>query len=236
MWGESVGHNWITLTKANYAELRCFRWYPLTHYWTNSWVAGDLKFHDTHVMSSYCKMVKPREACQFRDHFLKNFLVLFMNFIICKSGISYISTILSLSGKSNKLMSVCLTHESAVTFMFTRPVVISISMTPRLTAAENRAFDSGSTNEEGAYHDDVIKWKHFPRYWPFVRGIHRSPVNSPHKGQRRRALMFSLICARINGWVNNGEAGDLRLYRAHYDVTVIDIMLFGCQTIMISIT
>ena len=30
-------------------------------------------------------------------------------------------------------------------------------------------------------HDDVIKWKHFPRYWPFVRGIHRSPVNSPHK-------------------------------------------------------
>ena len=35
-------------------------------------------------------------------------------------------------------------------------------------------------------HDDVIKWKHFPRYWPFVRGIHWSPVNSPHKGQRRR--------------------------------------------------
>ena len=32
-------------------------------------------------------------------------------------------------------------------------------------------------------HDDVIKWKHFPRYWPFVRGIHRSTVNSPHKGQ-----------------------------------------------------
>ena len=32
-------------------------------------------------------------------------------------------------------------------------------------------------------HDDVIKWKHFPPYWPFVRGIHRSPVNSPHKGQ-----------------------------------------------------
>ena len=39
-------------------------------------------------------------------------------------------------------------------------------------------------------HDDVIKWKHFPRCWPFVRGIKRSPVNSPHKGQWRRALMF----------------------------------------------
>ena len=70
-------------------------------------------------------------------------------------------------------------------------------------------------------HDDVIKWKHFPRYWPFVRGIHRSPVNSPHKGQRRGALIFSLICVWINGWVNNREAGDLRRYRAHYDVSVM---------------
>ena len=63
-------------------------------------------------------------------------------------------------------------------------------------------------------HDDVIKWKHFTRYWPFVRGIHWSPVNSPHKGQWRRALIFSLICAWINGWVNNGEAGDLRRHRS----------------------
>ena len=34
-----------------------------------------------------------------------------------------------------------------------------------------------------------------------MRGIHRSPVNSPHKGQWRRALVFSLICARIKDWV-----------------------------------
>ena len=70
-------------------------------------------------------------------------------------------------------------------------------------------------------HDDVIKWKHFPRNWPFVRGIHRSPVNSPHKGQWRGALMFTLICARINGWVNTPEAGDLRRNRPHYDVIVM---------------
>ena len=70
-------------------------------------------------------------------------------------------------------------------------------------------------------HDDVIKWNHFPRYWPFVRGIHRSTVNSPHKGQWRGTLMFSLICVWINGWVNNREAGDLRHYRAHYDVIVM---------------
>ena len=70
-------------------------------------------------------------------------------------------------------------------------------------------------------HNDVIKWKHFPRHWSFVRGIHRSPVNSPHKGQWRGALMLSLICAWINGWVNNGEAGDLKRHRVHYDVTVM---------------
>ena len=70
-------------------------------------------------------------------------------------------------------------------------------------------------------HDGVIKWKHFPRYWPSVRGIHRSPVNSPHTGQWRGALMFTLICARINGWVNNREAGDLRRHRAHSDVIVM---------------
>ena len=73
-------------------------------------------------------------------------------------------------------------------------------------------------------HDDVIKWKHFPRYWPFVRGIHRSPVNSPHKGQWRGALMFSLIFPRINGWINNREAGDLRRYRSHYDVIVMTLI------------
>ena len=70
-------------------------------------------------------------------------------------------------------------------------------------------------------HDDIIKWKHFPRYWPFVRGIQRSPVSSPHTGQWRGALMFSLICAWINAWVNNREAGDLRRHRGHYDAMVM---------------
>ena len=70
-------------------------------------------------------------------------------------------------------------------------------------------------------HDDVIKWKHFPRCWLFVPGIHRSPVNSPHKGQWRGALMCPFICAWINSWVNNGEAGDLRRHSAHYDVTAM---------------
>ena len=75
-------------------------------------------------------------------------------------------------------------------------------------------------SEDHWTHDDVIKWKLFPRYWPFVRGIHRSPVNSPHKGQWCGALMF-FICAWLNGWVNNREAGDMRRHRAHYDVTAM---------------
>ena len=71
------------------------------------------------------------------------------------------------------------------------------------------------------YHDDVIKWKHLPRYWSFVQGIHRWPVNSPHKGQWRGALMLSLICAWTKNWANNGHAGDLRRHGAHYDVIVM---------------
>ena len=70
-------------------------------------------------------------------------------------------------------------------------------------------------------HDDVIKWKHFPWYCTFVQGIHQSLENFSHKGQRPEALMFSLICAWINGWVNNREAGSLRRHHDHYDITVI---------------
>ena len=77
------------------------------------------------------------------------------------------------------------------------------------------------TKAERKDHEDVIKWKNFPCYCPFVRGINRSPVNSPQRGQWCGALMFSLICAWIDGWVNNREAGDLRLHWTHYDVTVM---------------
>ena len=71
-------------------------------------------------------------------------------------------------------------------------------------------------NHDMQCHDDVMKWKQFPRYWPFVRGVHRSP-----KGQWRGALMLSSICVWINGCVNNHEAGDLRRHSAHYDVIVM---------------
>ena len=63
-------------------------------------------------------------------------------------------------------------------------------------------------------HDDVIKWKHFPRYWPFVRGI-----------RRLLALLFSLIYAWTKGWTNSRNAGDLRRHCAHYDVIVMHAVL-----------
>ena len=50
--------------------------------------------------------------------------------------------------------------------------------------------------------------------WPFVRGIYRSPVNSPYTW----SFDVSLVCAWTNGWPNNRDAGDLRRHRAHYDV------------------
>ena len=53
-----------------------------------------------------------------------------------------------------------------------------------------------------------------------------SPVSGEfpaHKGQWRGALMFSLICVWINGWVNNREADYLRRHRADCDVIVMTI-------------
>ena len=69
-------------------------------------------------------------------------------------------------------------------------------------------------------HDDIIKWKHFLRYWPFWGESIGHPVDSPHKDQWRGDLMFSLICAWTNGWANNRDAGDLRRHRAHCEVSI----------------
>ena len=69
---------------------------------------------------------------------------------------------------------------------------LTCGVTDRSMSAESGALTGDTIWSK---HDEVVRWKHSPRYWPFVRVIHRSPVNFPHKGQWRRALMFSLICA-----------------------------------------
>ena len=93
----------------------------------------------------------------------------------------------------NGFLNVC-THQEARIKYWIHPV--STTCGPFYVAATYK-------QPQLRMHDDVIKWKQFPRYWLLVRGIHRSPVNSPHKGQWRGALVFSLICARKNGWANN---------------------------------
>ena len=72
----------------------------------------------------------------------------------------------------------------------------------------------------------ISRWRHqmetFSALLAICAGNSPVPVKSPHKGQWRGALMFSLTCARINDWVNNREAGDLRRHRGHYDVNVME--------------
>ena len=109
-------------------------------------------------------------------------------------------------------------------WIFSLCSLISSNMVSMCLPSSQYVFISPLPWKQSLQHDDDIKWKWFPRYWPFVRGIHRSPVNSPHKGQWRGALIFSLICAWINGWVNNRVAGDLRCHHAHYDVILMELV------------
>ena len=76
-------------------------------------------------------------------------------------------------------------------------------------------------------HDDIIKWKHFPRYLPSVMEIRRSPVDSPHKGQWCGALMFSFMCSWTKGSTNSPNATDLRRHSAHCVIIVMKLCQFA---------
>ena len=66
--------------------------------------------------------------------------------------------------------------------------------------------------DKSSINDDVIKWKHFSRYWPLVL----EPIVS---------FVFSLMCTWRNGGINTPDAGDLRHHLAHYIVTVMKTQL-----------
>ena len=67
------------------------------------------------------------------------------------------------------------------------------------------------------FHDDVVKWKHFPRYWPFVRGI-TGLLWIPHT----KASDAELWCfLELNKRLSKQSWGLVRRYHAHYDVTVM---------------
>ena len=97
--------------------------------------------------------------------------------------------------------TICILIHSHKTNSVRERWVVGNPSVPLLLAVHFRAITlyaiSGCFVNDSQWHDDVIKLKHFPHYWPFMREIHRSPVNSPHKGQWRRALKLSLICTLI---------------------------------------
>ena len=89
-------------------------------------------------------------------------------------------------------------------------------------------FASLTHNELKVRHPDILRTWSFISWWNIfcVTGpLCGEFTGSPNKGQWRGALLFSLICVWINGWVNNYEAGDLRRHRGHYDV----IVMFSCE-------
>ena len=88
-----------------------------------------------------------------------------------------------------------------------------------MTNISRKRFGSRVENKK---HNEVIKWKHFPCYWPFVRGIHKGNpwVTGGVPSQRpvTRGSVFSLICA----WtVEQTMETPVRHHHAHYDVTVM---------------
>ena len=85
-----------------------------------------------------------------------------------------------------------------------------------------------------AWRRQATWWRHQMETFSALLAIcaGNSPVKSPHKGQWRGALKFSLICVGINGWVNNREAGDLRRDRAYYNAIVMNITLANIDRVL----
>ena len=103
------------------------------------------------------------------------FLCFFISSFICR----FVSSICPIS-----LRDVALVLEKCRVSATQSKYMTHICKTPcaKIAAKHNKAAM--------CMHDDVIKWNYFPGYWPFVRGIHRSPVDSPHKSQCRGALII----------------------------------------------
>ena len=134
--------------------------------------------------------------------------------------------ILSTGALSYKILFFQISTNALATHVYTEESVPTFSMaTHARVTVHGRATSviSVRVSMEGNLQIHIVTSSNgtFPRYWPFVRGIHRSLVNSPHEGQWRGTLKFSLICAWTNGWATPRDAGELRRHCAHYDVTIM---------------
>ena len=122
-----------------------------------------------------------------------------------------------------------LTNETALAIPANIPGTCQNNGTESALNLAMRYFQQGFTNSARSFtlraHRLDPWWRHQMETFSALLSI--CAGNSPVPGEfpaQRPALMFSLICV-WNGWVNNREAGDLRRYCAHYDVTVMQL---GC--------
>ena len=188
----------------------------------------DRHFHIYHLSGRHTDLQKILS----RTSFIKSFIFLFIHLYLffCHETFNYLLIYL-LTHSFSYLLTYLLTYYKLFHWVYSSFVLIILLWICKTKII--RTFydcDSGEAGLLGQQqsaiflafcktHVGVIKWKHFLCYWPFVWGIPRWPVNSPHKSQWRGALMFSLIYAWRNGRVNNGDASVLRRHHAHYDVT-----------------
>ena len=94
-------------------------------------------------------------------------------------------------------------------FVWSRSPNVHLFQKYRLTFLNRSCVPSKSTLVQ-AILTTTTGWRHqtetFLRHWPFVQGIHWPPVNSPHKGQWRRAFIFFCGLGR-NTWLSNQSRG-----------------------------
>ena len=78
-------------------------------------------------------------------------------------------------------------------------------------------------------HDDVIRWKYFPRYWPFCGEFtgHRWILLT--KASDAELWYFLWSAPATNGWVNNRSTCDLRRHRTQHDIIAMDSKCHGCS-------
>ena len=104
--------------------------------------------------------------------------------------------------------------------MFINKNVLTAQLLTNEKLCQNETINNGHHNECREFMKTSSNGNIFRITGLFVRGIHRS-----HKDQWRVVLMFSLICDWTNGWGNNRDDADLRRNRAHYDATVMLLLV-----------
>ena len=115
-------------------------------------IAGDLRHHDVHVTSLWC--------------IYQLILKMAISLWLIEMTFNPVNSLQSNVKPKIKQTLGGIRMNSALTTLPASGVAVLVAITPAGTV-----MNKLNSEEHGQFHDDVIKWKHFPRYWPFVRGI-----------------------------------------------------------------